>query len=127
MTATHTQFVTSLYKSMTDDVLAEFERLSGYDITAMAGDVDVGKKPQGQPMLQNLYERLPSPMRTILQERMPAALGGTSTGTRIDNVTIEVKEVSDMDAIEKFSAMLAQAESSGLVRNGRTNFRFRTG
>jgi len=126
LTETHTQFIASLYSDMTTNILAEFERLSGYDITKTMTDLNL-IKPQGLSS-QSMLEKLPLPLQTILQSRMPGQQGGgASTTTHIDNVTIEVKELADMDAIEKFQAVLAQSESSGLMKDGKTNYRLRIG
>ncbi len=60
-------------------------------------------------------------------ETITPAGEAASSGIRIDNVTIQVKEIADIDDVEKLSAMLSQAESSGLMTRGKTNYKLRMG
>ena len=49
--------------------------------------------------------------------------GGTG-GITIENLTIDVKDISDIDTVEKFGAMLSSAQNTGVLnRKGRTRYR----
>jgi len=48
-------------------------------------------------------------------------------GIYIESLTIEVKEIADIGSIEKLNALLSQAEGSGLMKRGRTNYKLRIG
>lgn len=85
-----------------------------------------------QKVLQRMYERLPAPIQNILQSKFDfnqfPPRGETAVGAvRIGNVIIDVKSISDIDTVEKLAAALAQAESSGVMENGKTKFRLRMG
>ena len=86
-----------------------------------------------QAFLQRMYERLPQPVQEIVKDRgifstlQSAEDREASRGTRIDSVTIEVKEIADIDSIEKLAALLSQAENSGLMKRGKTNYGLRIG
>jgi len=60
-------------------------------------------------------------------ERITPAGRESPSGITIDNVTINVKEIAEIDDVEKLSALLSQAESSGLMKRGKTNYRLRIG
>lgn len=103
-------------------------------------------EPETKPELEPVYGVLPFGMPSFeipkyhggieyVPETGPAMLQRGETvlsagkesprGIYIDNVTIAVKEIADIDSIEKLNALLSQAESSGLMKKGKTNYKLR--
>lgn len=81
------------------------------------------------PRFQRGIEYVPETMPAIVDrgEKIIPAGRELPNGIHIDNVTIEVREIAEIDDVEKLSALLSQAESSGLMKRGKTNYRLRMG
>jgi len=81
------------------------------------------------PQYKRGIEYVPNTMPAIVHrgETITPAGRESPNGITIDHVTIEVKEIAEIDDIEKLSALLSQAESSGLMKRGKTNYRLRVG
>lgn len=82
--------------------------------------------------IQRMYERLPSPVQEMFKDKGIFKLlqegedRGASGGTQIGNVTIVVKELTDIDNIEKFVAALGSATQAQLVdKRGKSKLRMR--
>lgn len=152
MTTTHVDFITALYATMTDNILAEFEKLSGYDLTGLMKNTGSDASTNGTqspsslpgmtlfeqlmaslglplPEFKRGIEYVPETQLAVIHrgEAISPAGRESPNGVSIGNVTIAVKEIADISDIEKLGALLSQAESSGLMKRGKTNFRLRMG
>jgi len=87
------------------------------------GAYDVLGLPSLARGLQYVHETGPAMLHR--GETIGPAGKDVGSGISIDHVTIEVKEIADIGSIEKLSALLSQAESSGLMRKGKTNYKLR--
>jgi len=104
-------------------------------------DEDTAKKPLTLPVgnFMSQFQNLPSSLSLpfIGQKAVSPMVGmnrqrdvsnsRSDGGVKIDNVTIEVKEIAEMNSVEKLAALLSIAEGNGLLNNGRTQYKFRTG
>lgn len=119
------------------DLLEKVKELQGIEGEAIGG---IGGTPQhdarGYPIPDwkwGNYARgiqyVPETMPAIVHQGEHILPSGQNidSGISIDNVIIQVKEVSDIDSIEKLGALLSQAESSGVMKRGKTNYKLRIG
>jgi hypothetical protein len=134
VTGLHTEFIAELYRVMSADVIKEFERMYGYKIeapTSTKTPITYDENFMGpiQQFKRGTYY-VPETMNAIVhrgEQIIPEGSSQGGGGVSIGNVVIQVKEIADIDSIEKLSALLSQAESSGLLSNGKTNYKLRMG
>jgi TP901 family phage tail tape measure protein len=149
LTETHTNFIASLYSIMTDEIIADFERMYGY---ALGRKLPGYKAPSGAGA--QAIARTPTETRAIttfrrqkmlmgfqrgthyVPETMPAIVhrgeqivpaGASSSGAGGDTIItneIHANIYTKMDA-QELGALMAEGERSSLLRKGRTTFRIR--
>jgi len=91
----------------------------------LAGTEGISFLPGRARGMQYVSETMPAMIHE--GEHIVPAGQDVGGGISIGNVTIQVKEIAEINSVEKLAALLAQAESNGLMRKGRTNFKLRFG